>query len=156
MFGSQATGQAAPGSDIDLGLLFDKPLSGSDKLGMIEAIGAEFGRPVDIVDLFHAPEPVTGQVFKGKRLLGDDTRLCRTVDETPGQYGRFSSPSGENTGGEANRMDRVVVAEKLESLRRCIQRIQEKTPPEIGSLICRTGSAGHPGTQSDPSGSTLC
>lgn len=73
LFGSQATGQASPGSDIDLGLLFDMPLSGSDKLGIIEAIGAEFGRPVDIVDLFYAPEPVTGQVFKGKRLLGDDT-----------------------------------------------------------------------------------
>lgn len=73
LFGSQATGQASPASDIDLGLLFDMPLSGSDKLGIIEAIGAEFGRPVDIVDLFYAPEPVTGQVFKGKRLLGDDT-----------------------------------------------------------------------------------
>ena len=32
-------------------------------------------------------------------------------------------------------MDRVIVAEKVESLRRCIQRIQEKTPPEIESLI---------------------
>ncbi len=91
LFGSQATGQAAPGSDIDLGLLFDKPLSGSDKLGMIEAIGVEFGRPVDIVDLFHAPEPVTGQVFKGKRLLGDDTvyaelltkHLVNTADFLP-------------------------------------------------------------------------
>lgn len=91
LFGSQATGQAAPGSDIDLGLLFDKPLSGSDKLGMIEAIGAEFGRPVDIVDLFYVPEPVTGQVFKGKRLLGDDTvyaelltkHLVNTADFLP-------------------------------------------------------------------------
>ena len=31
-------------------------------------------------------------------------------------------------------MDRVIVAEKLESLRRCIQRIQEKTPPDAESL----------------------
>lgn len=91
LFGSQATGQAAPGSDIDLGLLFDMPLSGSDKLGIIEAIGAEFGRPVDIVDLFYVPEPVTGQVFKGKRLLGDDTvyaelltkHLVNTADFLP-------------------------------------------------------------------------
>lgn len=91
LFGSQATEQAAPGSDIDLGLLFDKPLSGSDKLGIIEAIGAEFGRPVDIVDLFYVPEPVTGQVFKGKRLLGDDTvyaelltkHLVNTADFLP-------------------------------------------------------------------------
>lgn len=91
LFGSQATGQASPGSDIDLGLLFDMPLSGSDKLGIIEAIGAEFGRPVDVVDLFYAPEPVTGQVFKGKRLLGDDTvyaelltkHLVNTADFLP-------------------------------------------------------------------------
>lgn len=31
-------------------------------------------------------------------------------------------------------MDRVIVAEKLESLRRCIQRVQEKTPPVIERL----------------------
>ena len=51
LFGSQATGQASSSSDIDLGLLFDMPLSGSDKLGIIEAIGAEFGRPVDIKEV---------------------------------------------------------------------------------------------------------
>ena len=91
LFGSQATGQASPDSDIDLGLLFDMPLSGSDKLEIIEAIGTEFGRPVDIVDLFYAPEPVTGQVFKGKRLLGDDAvyaelltkHLVNTADFLP-------------------------------------------------------------------------
>ena len=67
------------------------PLTGSDKLRIIEAIGAEFGRPVDIVDLFYVPEPVTGQVFKGKRLLGDDTvyaelltkHLINTADFLP-------------------------------------------------------------------------
>ena len=31
-------------------------------------------------------------------------------------------------------MDRVIVAEKLESLRRCVQRIQEKIPPDSESL----------------------
>ncbi len=73
LFGSQATGLATSGSDIDLGLLFDAPLSGTDKFELIQAIGTEFGRPVDIIDLYHVPEPVTGQVFKGKRLLGEDT-----------------------------------------------------------------------------------
>ena len=32
-------------------------------------------------------------------------------------------------------MDRVIVAEKLESLRKCIQRIKDKTPLEIGPLL---------------------
>ena len=37
------------------------------------AIGAELGCPVDIVDLYPVPEPITGQVFKGIRLIGSDT-----------------------------------------------------------------------------------
>lgn len=32
-------------------------------------------------------------------------------------------------------MDQVIIAEKLESLRRCIQRIEDKTPKDVGSLI---------------------
>lgn len=32
-------------------------------------------------------------------------------------------------------MDQVIIAEKLESLRRCIQRIEDKTPKDAGSLI---------------------
>ena len=79
LFGSQATGQATPDSDIDLGLLFDTPLSSSDKLELMEALGVELSRPVDLVDLYYAPEPVTGQVFKGKRLLGEDTVYARLL-----------------------------------------------------------------------------
>ena len=72
LFGSQATGGAGVASDIDLALLADTPISPSRKLELIERIGAEFGRPVDIVDLYAAAEPVLGQVLKGKRLLGDN------------------------------------------------------------------------------------
>lgn len=32
-------------------------------------------------------------------------------------------------------MDQVIIAEKLESLRRCVQRIEDKTPRDVGSLI---------------------
>jgi predicted nucleotidyltransferase len=72
LFGSQATGGARPDSDIDLALLTDKPISASFKLELIGVIGAEFGCPVDIVDLYDAAEPILGQVLKGKRLLGDN------------------------------------------------------------------------------------
>lgn len=72
LFGSQATGDSTDESDIDLALLSDRPISGGLKLELVEMIGARFGRPVDIVDLYYAAEPVLGQVFKGKRLLGDD------------------------------------------------------------------------------------
>ncbi len=91
LFGSQAMGNATRDSDIDLALLSDAPISSSKKLQLVEQIGAKFGRPVDIVDLFFAAEPVLGQVFKGKRLLGDDVtyaglltkHLINTADFVP-------------------------------------------------------------------------
>lgn len=79
LFGSQATGDATEQSDIDLALLSNAPISSSLKLELVEQIGARFGRPVDIVDLFFAAEPVLGQVFKGKRLLGDDATYARLL-----------------------------------------------------------------------------
>ena len=79
LFGSQATGNVTGDSDIDLALLSDAPISSSKKLQLVEQIGAKFGRPVDIVDLFFAAEPVLGQVFKGKRLLGDDATYARLL-----------------------------------------------------------------------------
>jgi uncharacterized protein YutE (UPF0331/DUF86 family) len=32
-------------------------------------------------------------------------------------------------------MDQVILAQKLESLRRCIQRVEEKTPSDVSQLI---------------------
>jgi len=79
LFGSQVTGNVTAESDIDLALLSNAPISSSLKLELVEQIGARFGRPVDIVDLFYAAEPVLGQVFKGKRLLGDDATYARLL-----------------------------------------------------------------------------
>lgn len=79
LFGSQATGDVHPDSDIDLGILAQAPLTADFKLQLIQTIGAEFGRPVDIVDLYHVPEPITGQVFKGIRLIGSNTAYAELL-----------------------------------------------------------------------------
>lgn len=79
LFGSQTTGHSRSDSDIDLALLTDTPLTSDFRLRLIEIIGSEFGRPVDIVDLYHAAEPILGQVFKGVRLLGDNTTYARLL-----------------------------------------------------------------------------
>lgn len=72
LFGSRVDGDAGPDSDIDLALLADAPLSGALVRELAEAIGSDLGCPVDIVDLHHAPQPITGQAFKGRKLLGDN------------------------------------------------------------------------------------
>jgi predicted nucleotidyltransferase len=79
LFGSQAAGTATPSSDIDLGLLAEQPLSSRFMAQLIAQIGVEFGVPVDIIDLYHVPEPITGQVFKGKRLLGDNATYAQLL-----------------------------------------------------------------------------
>jgi predicted nucleotidyltransferase len=72
LFGSQATGTAHSQSDIDLGILGKRRLSDTFKKELIESLALEFGRAIDLVDLYDAPEPITGQALKGKRLLGDN------------------------------------------------------------------------------------
>ena len=72
LFGSHARGHPGSDSDIDLALLAEEPLSGAAVCELVEAISSEFGCPVDVVDLYHAPQPILGQVFKGRRLLGDN------------------------------------------------------------------------------------
>ena len=79
LFGSLASGKAHSNSDIDLAILADSPISNDFKLQLINAIGAKFGRPVDIIDLYHAPEPILGQVFKGITLLGDNTTRAKLL-----------------------------------------------------------------------------
>ncbi|TCO74486.1 type VII toxin-antitoxin system MntA family adenylyltransferase antitoxin [Chromatocurvus halotolerans] len=79
LFGSQITGEASPASDIDLGLLAESPLSAAFKLELMQKIGAACGRPVDIVDLSIAGEPILGEVFKGRRLLGDASTYAQLL-----------------------------------------------------------------------------
>ena len=79
LFGSLASGKAHLNSDIDLAILADAPISNDFKLQLINAIGAKFGRPVDIIDLYHAPEPILGQVLKGIKLLGDNTTRAKLL-----------------------------------------------------------------------------
>ncbi|MFO8009005.1 MAG: nucleotidyltransferase domain-containing protein [Candidatus Brocadiia bacterium] len=79
LFGSQATGRANGDSDIDLGLLAEAPLSAAFKLDLMQRLGAVCGRPVDIVDLHTAGEPVLGEVLKGGRLLGDASTYAQLL-----------------------------------------------------------------------------
>ena len=79
LFGSRATGAAGPESDVDIGLLADSPLGHDRKLRLIEAIGLELGVPADVVDLHGAPEPVLGEVLRGRRIIGDDATHAKLV-----------------------------------------------------------------------------
>lgn len=71
LLGSLASGRAHAGSDLDLAVEAVRPLTASDKANLIAALAAATGRPVDLVDLKTAGEPLLGQILKnGVRILG--------------------------------------------------------------------------------------
>ena len=72
LFGSVAEGREHFESDVDLGLLDNEPLDADTIIEIALDVGAEIGRPVDIVDVYGVPQPITGSVLQGKRLLGSD------------------------------------------------------------------------------------
>lgn len=76
LFGSVASGEARPDSDIDIAVAGDAPPTAQAKLGLIKTIAQHTGRPVDLVDLRTAGEPLLGQILrKGVRLVMRDSRL---------------------------------------------------------------------------------
>lgn len=73
LFGSLASQRATPGSDLDLAVLMQAPLSAEDKMALIAELAQAVGRPVDLVDLDATGEPLLGQILKhGVRLYGSD------------------------------------------------------------------------------------
>jgi uncharacterized protein len=50
------------------------------KIQIIEALAMATGRPIDLVDVHFAPEPLLGQVLKhGRRILGSDTAYAQLL-----------------------------------------------------------------------------
>jgi len=66
-------GTAAPDSDVDVAVLFDRPLDAEQKMRLIDKLADRTERAVDLVDLHRAGEPLLGQVLKGRRLIGADS-----------------------------------------------------------------------------------
>lgn len=62
-------------SDVDLAVSAGRPLSAAEIMALIGDLGDATGRPVDLIDLATAGEPLLGQILThGARLLGDSTQ----------------------------------------------------------------------------------
>lgn len=52
-----------------------RPLGGEEKTALIEALAQATGRPIDLVDLSGAGEPLLGQILcNGRKICGDSRR----------------------------------------------------------------------------------
>lgn len=80
LFGSLANGCATTGSDLDLAVLMDAPLSVEVKVALIGELAQAIGRPVDLIDLRVTGEPLLGQILKhGVRLLGVNSDYAELI-----------------------------------------------------------------------------
>lgn len=78
LFGSLASGKMHPHSDVDLAVSAGAPLPATTRIALIEEIASTTGRPVDLVDLTQAGEPLLGEIVtRGIRLTGQDEAHAR-------------------------------------------------------------------------------
>ena len=69
MFGSLTRGKGSANSDLDLGIAANKPLTAKAKKGLIEELAIISGRPVDLVDLRMAGEPILHKILTTGTLI---------------------------------------------------------------------------------------
>jgi predicted nucleotidyltransferase len=69
LHGSVATGKMRKDSDVDLALLFDRPLDAEQKMLLISHLESELQRDVDLVDLFALSGTILKQVLRKGRVL---------------------------------------------------------------------------------------
>lgn len=71
LFGSMARGAERADSDIDVAVQADKPLSVELRMAITEALALAFNRPVDLIDLRTAGQPLLGQIIgSGIQVMG--------------------------------------------------------------------------------------
>ncbi len=73
LFGSVAAGRQRPDSDLDIAVAANHRLTTDEKMDIIASLAEATGRPIDLVDLRQAGEPLLGQVLAHCwRLMGSD------------------------------------------------------------------------------------
>lgn len=80
LFGSVAQGTARPDSDLDLAIAGTPRLDATARLGLLTELAEIIGRPIDLIDLDLAGEPLLGCILLGgKRLLGSDEEYAALI-----------------------------------------------------------------------------
>ncbi|MEE9424777.1 MAG: nucleotidyltransferase domain-containing protein [Methylococcales bacterium] len=80
VFGSMAQGKEQSHSDLDIAILTGSDLTPQQKKNIIENLAQLTGRPIDLVDLRRAGQPLLSEIItKGVRILGSDENYGRLI-----------------------------------------------------------------------------
>lgn len=82
LFGPAAANKQRLDSDVDLAVAADHPLDSDERFTLVAELAEATGRPVDLVDLAKAGEPLLGQIItKGRRLVDDELQYARLLSK---------------------------------------------------------------------------
>lgn len=80
VFGSLGAGKGEPDSDLDIAVMADIPMDVEMKLNLIRDLAQVVNRPVDLIDLRNAGEPLLGEILTGgRRILGTDVEFANLL-----------------------------------------------------------------------------
>ena len=80
VFGSLARGHAGRDGDVDVAVQLSTPMNVANKMQLIADIAVATGRPVDLMDLRTAGEPLLGEILKhGQRIRGKAAELAPLI-----------------------------------------------------------------------------
>jgi predicted nucleotidyltransferase len=80
LFGSRATGEEHPGSDLDLAVLFTQPQGLPALVELEDRLATALGHRVDLVDLGRANAFLALDVIRGERIYCADSTRCDEFD----------------------------------------------------------------------------
>lgn len=97
LFGSQASGEASSGSDLDIAVLLPQPLSAAERFELGEELAALVGRDVDLVGLRSASTVLRSQVVARGRALyrAPGTEAEQFEDFVYADYARLNEERAE-------------------------------------------------------------
>ena len=82
LFGSMAGSGARSDSDVDIAVAADRVLTAGEKLALIGRLAERLGRPIDLIDLRTAGEPLLGEIIRhGRRVIGTDTAYASLISK---------------------------------------------------------------------------
>jgi predicted nucleotidyltransferase len=80
LFGSVASGHQRLDSDLDIAVAAEGALTVDDRMSLINSLAERTGRPIDLIDLNMASEPLLGQILRhGRRIMGSDTLYGKLI-----------------------------------------------------------------------------
>ena len=80
IYGSYATGKMRMGSDVDIAVLFDRPLDVGRRLALVEQLESALSLTIDLADLYAMSGTILRQILcKGQVLVKNDPVAMETL-----------------------------------------------------------------------------